>query len=271
MQQESIDDESLSERLSLHVGGEMQLLDRACQAPQPTEIVLAPVELHQRNIQRRLREAKKPKESFLFDDAVGVSRRILDGTDIPTAAIDRIDRLSLIRGLLDESARISPMVTLPAGTSSYDPQYIEQIRTEVETITNFHPERITAWAETADELPEPINVDTTELLEAGLDIERGLRAQTEKAISDIELVRRAARELTATSGAAWNGTFDQIDRLSIFGLSSISSPYADFIHAVAATTSVDVHIYFRRATGDYLKERVPALFDISGPGTVVFE
>jgi len=271
MQQESTHYESISEQLNLHVGDEMQLLDRASHAQQPTEIILAPVELHQRNIQRRLREAAKPKESFLFDDVVGVSRRVLNATDVPTAAIDRIDRLSLVRGLLDETVSSSPTISLPAGISSHDPQHIEQIRTEVETITNFHAERISAWAATADELPEPTDADTAELLETALDIERGLRKQTEKAISDIELVRRATRELTATSGAAWNETFDHIERLSLFGLSSVSAPYADVFHAVASTTSVDVHVHFRRATGEYLRERVPALFDISGPGTVVFE
>lgn len=271
MQQESTRYESLSEQLTLHVGDEMQLLERAGHVQQPSEIILAPVELHQRNIQRRLREAAKPKESFTFDDVVGVSRRVLNATDVPTAAIDRIDRLSLVRGLLDETVSSSPTITLPAGVSSHDPQHIEQIRTEIETITNFHPERITAWAATADELPEPIDADTAELLETALDVERGLRTQAEKAISDIELIRRTARELTATNGTVWKETFDNIERLSLVGLSSISAPYADFIHAIAATTSIDVYIYLRRATGDYLSERVQTLFDVSGPGTVVFE
>jgi len=271
MQQESTRYESLSEQLTLHVGDEMQLLERASQAPHPMEIVLAPVELHQRNIQRRLREAQKPKEAFAFDDAVGVSRTLLNANSRPTEAIDRIDRLSLIRGLLDESVISSPTLTLPVGISSRDPQHIEQIRTEVETITNFHAERITAWRTTADELSEPIDADTTELLEAALDIEGGLRTQTEKAISDIELIRRATRELMATNGVAWAESFDHIERLSIFGLSSISAPYADFVHSIVATTPVDVHIYFRRATGEYLSDRMPALLDVSGPGSVVFE
>lgn len=271
MQQDSTGYKSPSEELTLHVGDEMHLLDRACHSQQPTDIILAPVELHQRNIQRRLRDANKPKETFKFDDAVGVSRTLLSANERLTEAIDRIDRLSLIRGLLDESAMSSPEVTLPVGISSRDPQHIEQIRTEVETITNFHAERITAWATTADELSEPIDVDTAELLETALDVERGLREQTEKVTSDIELIRRATRELTTTDGNAWNKVFDHIGRLSIFGLSSISAPYADFIHAITATTSVDVHIHFRRATGDYLSERMPALLDVSGPGTVVFE
>lgn len=277
MQQESTRHESLAEQLTLHVGGEMDLLDRACDSQQPTEIILAPVELHQRNIQRRLRDANKPKETFRFDDAVGLSRTLLsathrwDGNERVTEAIDRIDRLSLIRGLLDESTTSSAEVTLPVSISSRDPQHIEQIRTEVETITNFHAERITAWATTADELPDPIDMDTAELLETALAVERGLRAQTEKVTSDIELIRRATRELTTTDGNAWTNVFGHIERLSIFGLSSISAPYADFIHAITATTPVDVHIYFRRATGDYLSERMPALLDVSGPGTVVFE
>ena len=120
-------------------------------------------------------------------------------------------------------------------------------------------------------MSEPIDADTTELLETALNLERGLRTETEKAISDIEFVRQATRSLTTSDGAAWSEAFDHIERLSIFGLSSISAPYADFVHSIVATTPVDVHIYFRRATGEYLSDRMPALLDVSGPGSVVFE
>jgi ATP-dependent helicase/nuclease subunit B len=249
----------------------MQLLERVRQCSQPTEIVIAPVELHQRNIERRLREANKPKGSFLFDDAVGVSRSILSASGEPTVAIDRIDRLALVQGLLDDSISSSPTVSIPVGISSRDPQHIEQIRTEVETITNFHPDRISAWEKTAAGLYDPIDEDTEEVLDTALDVERGLRTQTEKAISETELIRRASREITTTDGATWRSRFPHIERLSLVGLSSISAVHADFIHALVTMTSLDVHVHFREATGDYLKGRFPSLLGISKPGVEVFQ
>jgi ATP-dependent helicase/nuclease subunit B len=262
---------ALPEQVSLHVGDEMDLLDRACHSPQPTEIILAPVELHRRNIQRRLREDSLPKESFTFEDAISVSQACLKEGDGSARAIDRIDRLSLVNQLCDESVVERSTIDFPPSIQSRDPQYIEQIRTEVEALSNFHPERISAWEKTVDDLPTPIDADTVELLEVALNVEEELRAETDKAISDGELIRRAIRQLTATSGETWTTAFDNIDRLSMVGLSSISAPYADLIHAVAMTTPVDIHIHFRPATGDYLTERVPPLFDISSLGEVVFE
>jgi ATP-dependent helicase/nuclease subunit B len=270
MMTEQIQSSALPEQVSLHIGDEMDLLDRACHSPQPTEIILAPVELHRRNIQRRLREASLPKEAFIFEDAISVSQACLKEGDISSRAIDRIDRLSLVNQLCDESVVERPTINLPPSIQSRDP-YIEQVRTEVETLSNFHPERISAWEKTVDDLPNPIDADTVELLEVALNVEEELRAETDKAISDGELIRRAIRQLTATSGETWTTAFDNIDRLSMVGLSSISAPYADLIHAVAMTTPVDIHIHFRPATGDYLTDRVPPLFDISSLGEVVFE
>jgi len=270
MQQQSKRYESLPDKLSLHVGDEMQLLDRARISSEQTEIILAPVELHRRNIQRRLREAELPRERFRFIDAVDMSEDLLDTRGISTKSIDRIDRLSLIRRLLDESMS-SLTVSLPVGISTRDSQHIEQIRAEVETITNYHPERLTAWSATVEELSEPIDADTEELLELALDIERGLRAQTGKVVTDGDCIRSATWELSRTDGEVWLETYSDIERVSLFGLSTISATYADFLNAVASTTSTEVHIHFREATGPYLKDRLPALFDISEPGTEVFQ
>lgn len=230
------------------------------------------MELHQRNIQRRLREANKPKDVFEFDDPVGVCRTILRGKSASAEAIDRIDRLALIRALLDNSSvSASPTVSLPAGIGTRDPQHVEQIRTEVETVTNFHRERIAAWENVSAELAMPIDTETAELLEAALDVERGLRERTSKAISETELVRRSTRTLFETDGVAWKKAFAQIERLSLVGLSTISAALADFVHALVATTRLDVHVHFRAATGKYLTNRVPDLLDVSAPGQVVFE
>ncbi|WP_049909030.1 hypothetical protein [Halorubrum saccharovorum] len=260
------------EQLMLHVGDEELVFERARRCPRATELVASPVELHQRNVQRRLREANLSKDAFSFVAPVGISKKLLESAGRPTATIDRIDRLSLLHAILeDPPSRASSELALPPRLSSRDPQQIEQIRTEVETVTNFHPERIAAWRDTADDLYDPIDAESSELLNAALFVEQGLRDRITKAVSETELVRRATRMIVATDGVGWTEAYPHIDRLTLLGLSSLSAPHTDLVHAVLSTTPVEVHIHFRSETGTYLKQRFDDLLTRSKPGTEVFE
>ena len=262
----------MPEQLTVHVGGEDALWERAQRCTRSTELVVSPVELHQRNLQRRLREANLPKDPFTFEDPVGMSDQILDQTGRSTTTIDRIDRLSLLRSLFDESTLDGETeVTLPPGISARAPQQIEQIRTEVETITNFHPQRVAAWRDTATEIYHPIDEETEAFLETALAVERQLRDRTSKAISETGLIRRATHSLVLTDGSVWKEAYPDIQRVSLLGLSSLSAPHTDLIHALCATTPVEVHVHFRSGTGEYLQSRVEGLLDITDPGTEVFE
>ncbi|PHQ37643.1 hypothetical protein DJ69_15565 [Halorubrum persicum] len=265
-------DDGIPDRLTLHVGDEGKLLDRARARPRPTELVVSPVELHQRNVQRRLREARLPKDAFRFEDPVGICLRVLERAERPTAAVDRVDRLSLIRSINDPPAGDgSTDRSLPTGVQSHDPRRLEQIRTAVEATTNFHPERIAAWTETAGELAGPIDDESTALLDAGVGIERELRELTAKAVSETALLRRATRTITATNGSAWEEAFPNVDRLTLLGLSSLSAPHTDLVHGLLAATSVEVDVHFREGTGEYLRRRVPDLLAVADPGTEAFE
>jgi ATP-dependent helicase/nuclease subunit B len=261
-----------SEQLTLHVGGEEQLFERAQRCAQPTELVVSPVELHQRNVQRRLREANLSKDPFRFADPVGIAQHLLEASGHSPAAIDRIDRLSLIRSLFANSdPEGSVDIALPSAVAARDPQQIEQLRTEVEAITNFHPERVAAWTETADKMYGPIDDEAAEFLEAGLAVERRLRDRTPKAISETELLRRATRTIMATNGSAWDATYPRIERLTLLGLSSLSAPHTDLVHGLLAMTSIEVHIHFRDGVGEYLRSRVPDLLAVTNPGVEVFD
>ena len=90
------------EQLKLHVGDEELVFERARRCPRSTELVASPVELHQRNVQRRLREANLPKAAFSFVDPVGISKQVLESAGRPTATIDRIDRLSLVSFMIED-------------------------------------------------------------------------------------------------------------------------------------------------------------------------
>lgn len=258
--------EQLPRNLTLHVGHEEALLERADNSWNQTELVLAPVELHRRNIQRRLRESQTPKDGLQFADPSEVGERILDAAGLPTTTIDRIDRLSMIRSVLSEDEM---SITSPAVPS--DPQTVEQVRTEIENVTGFHPERLEIFRDVADGLTAPIDADAAEILSAATGIERVLRQRTSKSISEVEFVRRAARNILATDGKVWHEAFPEVDCVSLVGVSSVPAAHIDLLHAVLNSVSVSVHIHFRRGTGSYLSRRVPQLFDVAEPGAVVFD
>lgn len=262
-------DDELPDRLTLHVGDEERLFERARTRSHPNELVVSPVELHQRNVQRRLREARLPTDAFRFADPVGICLRVLETTGRPTAAVDRVDRLSLIRSMLaDAPDDPSADVTLPTGAASRDPRHVEQIRTEAEAITNFHPERIAAWRASAGEIDGPIDEEAEAVLDAALGVERELRDLTAKAVSETALLRRATRSITATDGSAWTEAYPNAERLTLLGLSSLSAPHTDLVNALLTATSVEVRVHFREGTGEYLRRRVPDLLAVDDPGTV---
>lgn len=268
-------DDGIPDRLTLHVGGEERLLERARVRSQPNELVVSPVELHQRNVQRRLREARLPKDAFRFADPVGTCLRVLETAGRSTAAVDRVDRLALIRSILDAAAAddgsppSSPTdFSLPPGIASRDPRRVEQVRTEAEALTNFHPERLAAWRETAGGLDGPIDEEATELLGTALGIERELRDRTATAVSETALLRRATRSIATTDGSAWAAAYPNVDRLTLLGLSGLSAPHTDLVNALLSATAVEVHVHFREGTGEYLRRRVPDLLAVDDPGTV---
>jgi len=266
--------DDLPDTLAVYTGGEECLFERAKTCPQPTEIVVTSVELHRRNLQRRLRERALPKDAFEFSDPVGVSKRVLRNAGEPTRAIDRIDRLTLLRSILSDvdTPELKSSSQIPQAVST-DPQAVEQLRTEVESVTNFHPERIESWKQVADRLNEPIDREAIERLTVALDIERELKSRTQqgKAVSEIELIRRATRTLVRTDGSIWDEAYESIDRISFVGLGSLSATHADLVHALIESTSVEVNIHFRQGTGEYLSERLFNLLNIDNPGQEVFE
>ncbi|KKF39415.1 hypothetical protein FK85_28740 [Halorubrum saccharovorum] len=138
-------------------------------------------------------------------------------------------------------------------------------------MTNFHPERSAAWTETAGEIDAPIDDEAAALLDAGFGIERELRGQTAKAVSETALVRRATRSIAATNGSSWAEAYPDIERLTLLGLSSLSAPHTDLVNALLAATSVTVHVHFREGSGEYLRRRIPDLLAVADPGTEAFE
>ncbi len=172
----------------------------------------------------------------------------------------------MIRSVLSDN---EVSITTPAVPS--DTQTVEQIRTEIENVTGFHPERLEVLQSVADGLKAPIDADAAEILNAATSVQRALRTRTSEAVSDVELVRRSTREILATQGAVWEAAFPGVKCVSLVGVSSVSAGQIDLLHAVLDAVSVPVHVHLRRGTGSYLSSRVPQLFDVADPGAVVFE
>ncbi|SEH46140.1 hypothetical protein SAMN05192561_102123 [Halopenitus malekzadehii] len=255
--------------LTLHVGDEESLLERLRDGSPGTELVLTPVELHRRNVQRRLREAHAPKDGIEFADPADVGVRLLghaDGLGPSTDCIDRIDRLSMVRSIHTDGSGSSIGPGAPE-----EPRAIEQLRTEIENVTGFHPARLRRLRDAAGTIDAPIDADARERIDAAVDIERSLRERTDSHVSDVALVRRAIRTLRDTDGTAWRSAFPDVTCVSFVGVSSVSAVYVDLLHVLLDRASVETHLHLRRGTGPYLARRLPDLFDVDAPGAVVFE
>lgn len=261
---------ALPPNLMIHIGSDDRLLDigRDDNLGQTTDLVIAPVELHRRNIQRRYREAGLPSVGLQIVDHTTLAAQLLDADNRSTVTLDRIDRLSMIEALVAEDSTIRATPGVPS-----DPQSLEQMCTDVEFCTGFHPERLEALTQAIPNLPTPIDDDVTEILNTAMALEGALRKRTERAVSDIELLRRAVRLLWVDDGRVWQETFPSVDRISVVGTSNLPAALIDLVHAILTVVpgSIPVHIHLRSGSGRYLSRRIPHLLSIDTPGAVVFD
>ncbi|MFD1571228.1 hypothetical protein [Halorubrum laminariae] len=262
-------DYDVASQISIYSGDEDRLLERADRTATPTELVLAPTELHRRNLQRRLRERARPQNAFDFADPETVAEELLSATDSTPTSLDRVDRLALLQSLPaatpDQPPGLQPLLSTQHDTG---PQQLEQIRGEIESMTNFHPDRIAALREVTDEFAPPIADEATTLVDGGLAVEMWLRGQTAKAVSKTALLRRATRRLDG-GDEVWTDRYPTIERVSLVGVSSIPAPEVDFLHGLCTATTVEIELHLRPGTAEYLTTRLPDLLSIERPGREV--
>ncbi|MDB2276403.1 hypothetical protein PM022_18095 [Halorubrum ezzemoulense] len=262
-------DDDIASQISIYCGEEERLLNRADRTATPTELVLAPTELHQRNLQRRLRERTQPQNAFEFVDPKTVAEVLLGAADPAPTSLDRVDRLALLQSLPtttpDQPSGLRPLLAARRDTG---PQQLEQIRSEVESMTNFHPDRIAALRDVTDEFATPIADEATSLVDGGLAVETWLRDQTDKAVSKTALLRRATRRLI-DGDEVWTDCYPDIERISLVGVSSIPAPEVDFLYGLCTATTADIELHLRPGTSEYLTARLPDLLSIDYPGREV--
>jgi hypothetical protein len=196
--------------------------------------------------------------------------RILDHADKQSQSLDRVDRLALIESILaDGGAGAERVRMVVGGEPTANAKVVEQARTAVTAITNFHPDRWDELSTAAESCRTPHDADVQDILDGTLTIKRELIRRRGKAPSDAELVRRATRLLRTTDGDAWAPPTPAVEHLTVVGLSSIPAPLLDLLTVIASQTGVDVHLSLREVTGQFLKHRLPqAIVEQPGRGVL---
>jgi len=270
---ELADSSSSISRLSFHDEDLSSLLKHGVHAVTPTELVLAPVDLHRRVIKHRLADEGQPRDSMHLCKPVDVVAELLEAkTGDKPGTVDRIDRLSLLEDLLERHSEVADRFQVIFGSSPADSvKLVEQARTEIESITGYHPERIEQFREFCQQQGDPVGADGLDILEGTVEIERHLRQQTDCVTSKEALVRWACREMRKSDGVLWKEQFAHIDRVWLCGVSTISASLGDWLTCLLSKTDVDVHIYVRDASETVIRERLPQLLGIEEPGEEVFD
>jgi ATP-dependent helicase/nuclease subunit B len=265
------DGDALVSRIEFHENL-TPLLEQGAHVVAPTDLVLAPVDLHRRTIKHRLADADRLRDSLRLCGPADVATALLDGpAGDPPGTVDRIDRIPLLETLLQEHTEIADRFRVVFGVPPADSvKAVEQARREIETVTGYHPHRLDAIRTWCRQNEQPAAADAGDVLEATVAIERRLRRRTDRLTSKEALVRQASRDLSRRGAELWYQRFATIKRVWLCGLSTISATRADLLTSLLTTTDVDVHVTSRHASGAILRERLPGLLGIDEPGAEVF-
>ena len=262
--------EALSESVTVHIGDVEPILGWAEHASHVSNVVIAPVELHRRNLKLRLTDADLPLDSFAFTGPVSVASNVLETSGKPSKALDRVDRLALLGDILSGENEATERFRLVfGGEPAQSGNAIEQARRELEVTTNYHPLRVRALRQAVESIPSPIDIDASDLVDGTLAVERALRRRSEKSPSDGALIRRATRTVIDTDGSAWDEAYPSVKRLALVGLSTVPATLVDLFNAITSRCDVEAHLFLRRGTGPFLEQRLAEVWSVPNPGRVV--
>jgi len=283
MQSQSENQHSSSEALpfTLHTGDLSHLWEDTARATTPRHLVITPTDLHQRNLEERLRKERWPHSNFKFRRIGELAGEITSEKTPVSTALDRVDRLALIREVIAETDK--PVYKhLAAALGSPLANYIERLertRSELELVAGFNPTRMDAFASLLGDQADPATIDTLDIL-AGVshlhrDLQRrlssGENSHPTQAVSKTSLLCRAIRTLHANP-SVWTSVYPSIEALSVTGTSMLTAPIEDVCRLVSQTTDVDVHIHLRGVSGPQIRRQLSPESGVEQPGTQgVFE
>lgn len=249
-----------------HIGDLDHLWKDTARATTPRHLVVTPTDLHQRNLEERLRKQQWPKSNFEFRRIGELAGGLCGARTSTSTALDRVDRLVLIKDVIREAD--TPVYdNLGAVLGSPLEKHIERLertRSELELVTGFHPRRMEALALLLDDQSVPLTEDYLDIL-AGVshlhsDLQRRLSSNSDslptQAVSKTSLLCRAMRVLR-TDQSIWTQVYPDIETLSVTGTSMFTAPIADLCRLVSQSTDVDVHAYLRKKSGPKICQQLP--------------
>ena len=264
------------------VGEPDSLWTDASRTAQPTTLIITPVQLHQRNIETRLRERAQPMSSLISRRLRGVAEELLKETDEPAIAADRVDRLAYLPDVLVESQRpvYDRLAAVIGQPLSQHVETVERARGELELVTGFHPQRMEQVADAvrsdAQRVSEPATIDTLDLLAGVSQLHHDLtdylitdtmaEQTTLHLASETAVLTRAIRELTANPDI-WAAAYPTIEQLVVAGASMLTAPLEDLLRVVATRTDTDVQLCLRTASGPAIADHLTQTTAVDAPGT----
>lgn len=268
-------DQTASVPFTVHIDTVPALQDRAQRTPDTQNLVVTPIQSHRRNLRNQLRDHDCPQTNFKFARLREVARHV-SGSAGQTETLDTVDRLYHLRSILAEAQQAGASwytdLVVSMGTGLPErPEDVEAIRSEVEMITGFHPDRLEALHTAADGITPPADRDSHACIMAAVAIQHALTHQLESAPTPDTVIRAATRILAAEGEAAWQAAYGTVDRVTVAGIASLPATLVDFLRVLATETTVDIHLYLRAATGPTVHDRLPALCAIDNLGHEVIE
>lgn len=246
-----------TDTVTVHVDDVGHLLDYATRSAQRTDLVLTPEQLHARNLKRRLATASQPRSSLQFCDLSSVASDVLQETGDTSAALDRIDRIRTLEGLLDERPdEFRHFESLFGTRLSSHVSTIESARAAVDAVTAYDPDRLAVLDELVETTPLVAQRDARSLVDGAVATERLLAATSDVAVSGDAVLRAATTSIRETDGIAFEETCPDVERLHLAGVSSVAATLRDFLVAVAEETAVDVRLFARPGTGPGITGRL---------------
>lgn len=268
--------------ITIHTGDPDRLWTNASRTTHPTTLIVTPVQLHQRNIETRLREQAQPMSSLTSRRLRGVAEDLLEAAGDSAIAADRVDRLVYLADILDGSQRpayehLGAVVGEPLTAHV---ETVEQARGELELVTGYHPQRMQRLADAvrsdARQASGPATIDTLDLIAGVSQLHHDLTdhfaadatagSATTRVASETVLLARAIRELAADPGI-WGAAYPSIERLVVAGASMLTAPLEDLLRVVATRTDTDVQLYLREASGPAIADHLTRTTAVDAPGT----
>ena len=245
---------------NIHICEAAKLVERAERARQPTDIVLAPEQLHRRNLKRAIAETNRPRSSLALRTpaTVGTELVSMDQQTDPTV-LDRTDRLRLIEEIVGQQPDDISQLTRVFGTAlTTQLEQIEAARTEVSLLTGYQPSRLSAFENVCTSVDSVAGLDALDLFTGINNLEDHLRSQGDEYVSTAAVLEAGRKLLEASGGDIWRERYPSIERINVVGISTLGTPLLDFLTALGRETSVTVHLYLRASTGPRIANRLPS-------------